>query len=213
MKTDGQLNPVIKDKSGLTLDGIKRQQAAIVEGILLEEPIVRSNIDSIDKHINALKSLNPTPMSAEEKRYWTPIYYREYSAKHWPEMKIYEAISIRLGCSIRLVRAILSNIGSSANVQTQEQRPSSRMKLVAKIRSEYDWLTDEQTLKGLKDPMYLLSLADAHYTAIQFSKASIPDLLEVTYTKLEEAEFSKQNEETMLFWKFLAEEYQKRFGS
>ena len=57
-----------------------------------------------------------------------------------------------------------------------------------------------------------------HYMSIRESKirskalsGSIPELLEVLYARLEEADFAKQDESTMLFWKYLAEEYAKRY--
>lgn len=43
------------------------------------------------------------------------------------------------------------------------------------------------------------------------SGTSISELLEILYTKLEESNFAKLDEKSMNFWKYLAEEYMKRY--
>lgn len=118
LKKNGQLNPIIKDAIGLTLDGLKRKTVALKIGLGLKETL-NTKIKDIDSHIEALKGLNPSPMSRDEKEYWAKIYYQEYKALSIPDMKIYEAIAIRLGVSKGAVRNYLS-IAKFSNVETKK---------------------------------------------------------------------------------------------
>jgi len=217
----GLFYPIVRTKFGV-VDGRKRLKALVGTGprVIDKTPLFLDvEIENITQHLKLIKALGTIRLKGKDLERYISEEAKNLSKYGVEVGQIAEVLSNLTGISSRHVRRLLpeeyKDVDKCPHNQklNEEKRLSSRMKLVAKIRSGYDWLTDEQILKGLKDPMYLLSLADAHYTAIQLSKASIPDLLEVTYTKLEEIEFSKQNEETMLFWKFLAEEYQKRFGS
>jgi hypothetical protein len=216
----GQFHTIYRTKFGI-VEGYKKAEALIgVQPSPLDKVPRFGTLeaDTVEEHLRLCKILAPQRLKGNELKEYANKRAQEFLKLGVEPGKIASLLSDICHTTPRYMRKILPDKFKDQSQQRKLGEQSSpklskQARLISRLRSKYDWLDKEGALRGIKDPEFLLSLAEAHYTTVRLSKASIPELLEVTYAKLEEAGFSKQNEETMLFWKFLAEEYQKGFGS
>jgi hypothetical protein len=228
----GLQNPIHRSKFGI-IGGYKRTVVLVGSEprMLLDKVphfVEHPEIETKEQYVEAFMDEQPVRMTSSERAWYIETRSKEWKKEGFESGGIVKMLSRATGLSRCQVYRYLpeevktehmsqeESIVSYETNKSKKDISSSNVKTIAKIKSEFDWLTDEDILKGLKDPLYLLSQAKAHFTTVkqsELSKASISELLEVTYTKLEEAGFSKQSDGTMLFWKFLSDEYQKRFSS
>lgn len=224
IEEDGLFNKVVKDASGLIIDGSKRLQALAT----LErkgEYEIRNDIQTVKDHLRALRGINPPVMSPDEKRFWAKVYATMYKKAGWSKSDIVEAISVRFGCSNRSVYRYLpdelkSDVGrpENKNLPTVKLFPSN-------IKEDFSFLESKELdlLHRLysknKKVIDLLYHVKRHGESVRLpstnellSNANINELLEVTFNKLDESKYPKLDQKSLNFIKFLYQEYFKRDG-
>jgi hypothetical protein len=216
----GQFHTIYRTKFGV-VEGYKKAEALVdVQPSPLDKVprFVPIEVDTLEEHLELCRILAPVRLRGSELKRYANKRAQEYLKLGVEPGKIVSLLSGICHTSISYISRILPNEFKDESHQRKFAEQSSarsdkQAQLISKLRSKYDWLTTEDVLKGLKDPLFLLERAEAHLTSLALSKAEPSALIEVLYGRLEKESFPKLDDQSMLFWKFLAEEYQKRFES
>lgn len=153
-------------------------------------------------------------ISKEERKKEFQELYTIHKEDGIADYNIATKISEETGFNHRYVRRILKS-----EPQVHFSRLSkSKSKRLSEIRSKYSFLDEAVILEAISknNPLPLCKALADHFISIKKKEAltgSLDELVEVVYTKLEEASFPKLDEKSMNFWKYLAEEYMKRYSN
>ena len=199
LQESGQLNPIIKDSFGLTVDGVKREKILGKD----VEIVTNENIKSVEDHLKALEGLNPPKMSIKEKVQWAQVYYKQYKDAGWKEADIDKAIAKRLGCSIRSVQYY--KIGQTTFKKNKIRKFAKNVeKQLFKIQKEFPFLSQNTIIEGLKKPIILCRAIKKHLGIV----SKVVDLGPVEKEKLKADIIKEVPANANLFFPLL-EEYEK----
>lgn len=226
LKKHGQQYPIHRCKFGI-IDGYKRSELLVEEQPSILDKTSRfidhPEIETIEEYLGLIDSMQPVQMTSKEKHHYIEVRSKELKSKGVSAKNIIKILKRITGLSERQIYRIIPNdikleYKRLTNVNLAEERKISfsKQKLISEIRSKYQFLDEVAILKALNknNLLPLLNAVAGHFTSIkkrEVLSGSIDQLLEVTYSKLEENNFSKLDESSMRFWKFLAEEYMNRY--
>jgi len=214
----GQQYPIHRCKFGI-IDGYKKAELLVgEEAKFVDHP----EIETIEQYIDFLKTMQPVIMTAGERRKYIKIRGRELRASDISAGEVIDILKALTGASERTIYRHLPEEAkleykrlSNDKLGKKRDISNTKLGLISKIRAQFDWLDSEDIQKGLEDPLHLLRLTKQHYESLKAKptvKASVPELMSVLYAKLEEAGFPRLDDKSMRWWKYLAEEYYKRYN-
>ncbi len=134
------------------------------------------------------------------------IYKKEGIAEH----NIVSHIAKRTGFTYQYVNRLLKNDPQKSFTNKPSKTATKR---IDEIQKEFDFLSKDFILKGLKNPIVLCKAVANHYVSIKereaLSKSDANTLIHVTFANIEDNKFPKLTQESLNFIKFLYSEYFK----
>jgi len=178
----------------------------------------RKNTDKLNEIINRMAKIRKATGKYEPGEYAEDIanelgFTSQYIRKFLDEA--YKAVEKRN-------KPCETTVSHTDEIEDEEYSESEQSKFQGlskfKIRqikeiSQDHGLPEKDVQEWLKYPGELCRVIQRLYSSSvnhALTKASIDDLMNVLYSKLEEIDFTKQSEQTMIYWKYLAREWYER---
>lgn len=221
IKEYGQTYEVHRSKFGI-LDGQKRLEAMIDKNPkIVDHP----EIKTIEQHIAWQMAHLPPRLTARDKRHYAPAYGEIYLRAGFPASRIPGIVARLLHCSERHARRYLpDHLKDVKHSSATGQMSSSKTVLIPHPGEFLSFFAGKsiwaRIYRKLGEKLFeeFTNTIENHARGIRLDKgkaltnADLSELLEVAYARLEEAEFSGLDEDSIRWWKFLAEEYSKRYS-
>lgn len=163
----GQIHAIIKCQYGI-IDGYKKYELLIDKKI----KTVNLTVKNVNEYIELVAALQPVKLTSKEKKKYAIQRAKDFKRSGVPVGKIVPLIARLLRVSERQVQRYLPDEhkmeSKARDLQTNVRKISpSKMKVISKIREQHDWLTSEDIQRGLRDPLYLLKLAERHFGSVR----------------------------------------------
>lgn len=219
----GQIYDIICASDGEILDGYHRDKELKKLGEesrtrLLEWCRTKEDKLKVRRHLNMARRI----LSAKEKRQYINDRAEQLVKEGIKPLEVIPKL-IEEGFSKTTIYRYIHNIYKTETKPKKDSHSGNNIVLIpqpgeflsffagapiwAKVYKKLGKRLFKEFIKTIEDHCKEIKL-DKHKA---LTKSDISDLLEVVYAKLEETNFPKLDDQSMLLWKFLAEEYNKRY--
>ncbi|MCJ7430301.1 hypothetical protein MUO83_03670 [Candidatus Bathyarchaeota archaeon] len=214
LKKYGQTYEIHRCKFGI-LDGYKRQEALvdIAKSRIIDHP----DIKTVEEYNDWIQAHLPPKLSPKEKQTYAVKRAREYTAVGLTSGQYIPILAKLLQCTEHQIRKYLpTELKRDYSEKSQDQiGQKSNSPLIPQPPEKYRfvdgplWAYLYRKL-GSKKLLEALDDIDRHYVGLKSKPtitASVEELFEVLYARLEKANFPKLSEDNARWLRFLSEKY------